>query len=147
MIRQLTENRLRTSEERGWELLWLATGLFPCGWVWARPQLAPLGVLLGHAASGGSPSPPLFLTPLLPPFLSSLPPLLSTVLQKEVVQFLRSKMTRQPIANDCHHRLLKTVKTGQRKYPPHLVEVDAIQVGVGQGRGRGGQCRTEPWCH
>ena len=30
IIRQLTENRLKTSEERGWELLWIACGLFPC---------------------------------------------------------------------------------------------------------------------
>ena len=52
----------------------------------------------------------------------------SSILQKEVIQFLRSKMTRQPIASDCHQRLMKTVKNGQRKYPPHLVEVDAIQV-------------------
>lgn len=74
------------------------------------------------------------LSPLLS--LPSPPIHFSTVLQKEVVQFLRSKMTRQPVASDCHHRLLKTVKTGQRKYPPHLVEVDAIQVGEGHGRGR-----------
>ena len=51
----------------------------------------------------------------------------SSILQREVVQFLRSKMARQPIASDCHQRLMKTIKSGQRKYPPHLVEVDAIQ--------------------
>ena len=87
IIKQLTENRLKTSEERGWELLWMACGLFPCG----------------------------------------------NVLLKEINTFLESKAAQFPIAIDCQRRLLTSTKydnsegNGARKYPPHLVEVDAIQ--------------------
>ncbi|XP_070539316.1 myosin-VIIa-like [Ptychodera flava] len=79
LIKQLTGNRIRLSEERGWELMWLATGIFAC----------------------------------------------SQSLLPEVTKFLRSK--RHQLAMDCHQRLQKTIRNGQRKYPPHLVEVEAIQ--------------------
>jgi len=81
LIKQLTDNKTRFSEERGWELMWLITGSFAC----------------------------------------------SSILLKEVNTFFRYKAVRQPLASECMNRLAKTVRNGQRKYSPHLVEVEAIQ--------------------
>uniref|UniRef100_A0A8C5C3V0 Myosin VIIA n=1 Tax=Gadus morhua TaxID=8049 RepID=A0A8C5C3V0_GADMO len=80
ILRQLTDNNVKYSEEKGWELLWLCTGLFP-----------PSNVLLPH-----------------------------------VHKFLQAKK-HHPLAPDCMQRLQKALRNGSRKYPPHLVEVEAIQ--------------------
>ncbi|CEF69757.1 Unconventional myosin-X [Strongyloides ratti] len=49
----------------------------------------------------------------------------SNSLQKEVFAFLRSHL--MPIAIDCSNRLQKSLKVGSRKFPPHQVEVSAVQ--------------------
>uniref|UniRef100_A0AC35U8D7 Myosin motor domain-containing protein n=1 Tax=Rhabditophanes sp. KR3021 TaxID=114890 RepID=A0AC35U8D7_9BILA len=49
----------------------------------------------------------------------------STMFQKEIFSFLRSRMI--PIAIDCTNRLQRALKAGFRKFPPHQVEVSAVQ--------------------
>ncbi|CAB3984354.1 Unconventional myosin-VIIa [Paramuricea clavata] len=86
IIKQLTGNKIKSSETFGWELMWLCTGLFAC----------------------------------------------SNQLLKDVSLFLQSWMGTQPYAKECILRLQKTMRVGQRKYPPHIVEVGAIQHGTTQ---------------
>ncbi|KAL1257185.1 hypothetical protein QQF64_012730, partial [Cirrhinus molitorella] len=50
----------------------------------------------------------------------------SNVLLPHVQRFLQSKK-HHPLASDCMQRLQKALRNGSRKYPPHLVEVEAIQ--------------------
>lgn len=52
----------------------------------------------------------------------------SSLLMREVNHVFRSHSSKQPLAHDCLSRLQKTIRVGQRKYPPHIVEVEAIQV-------------------
>ena len=52
----------------------------------------------------------------------------SSLLMRDVNQVFRSCSNKQPLAPDCLSRLQKTIRVGQRKYPPHIVEVEAIQV-------------------
>lgn len=79
IMKQLTENNIASSEERGWDLLWLATGLF-----------VPSQLLL-----------------------------------KELQEFLKTRP--HPVAKESLQRLQKTLKKGNRKYPPYIVEVELIR--------------------
>ena len=79
IMKQLTANRNQQAVERGWELMWLAPGLFP----WSKN------------------------------------------LVKDLALFQRTR--KNPISDDSISRLEKTLKQGQRKFPPHQVEVEAIQ--------------------
>jgi myosin-7 len=80
IMKQLTENTVQNSEDRGWDLMWLAVGLM-------TPTIA--------------------------------------ILQKELQEFLKTRP--HPIAKESLQRLLKTMKNGNRKYPPHIVEIEAIR--------------------
>uniref|UniRef100_A0A5S6R0E2 Myosin motor domain-containing protein n=1 Tax=Trichuris muris TaxID=70415 RepID=A0A5S6R0E2_TRIMR len=49
----------------------------------------------------------------------------SPTLHKEVASFLRTR--HHPVAADCFNRIQKSKRAGARKYPPHQVELEAIQ--------------------
>ncbi|KAL1490407.1 hypothetical protein ABEB36_013111 [Hypothenemus hampei] len=80
IMRQLTFNRMALSEEKGWELMYLITGLF------------------------------------VP----------SINLLEETRKFLKSRI--HPFVEPCLLRLQRTQKVGPRKFPPYLVEIEAIQT-------------------
>jgi myosin VIIa len=79
IMKQLTENKIQISEERGWDLMWLAAGV-----------MVPSSALL-----------------------------------KELLEFLKTR--KHSIATESLQRLQKTIKNGERKYPPYIVEVEAIR--------------------
>ncbi|CAL1540127.1 unnamed protein product [Lymnaea stagnalis] len=80
IMRQLTDNKNSVSEERGWELMWLATGCF-----------SPNDDLL-----------------------------------KELISFLLTRV-HISLAADSLNRLQKCINKGRRQFPPHLMEVEAVQ--------------------
>lgn len=79
LMKQLTNNSIQSSEERGWDLMWLATGL-----------MVPSQILL-----------------------------------KDLQEFLKTRP--HPVAKDSIQRIQKTIKNGNRRYPPYSVEVDSIR--------------------
>ncbi|XP_014678165.1 PREDICTED: myosin-VIIa-like [Priapulus caudatus] len=106
VMKQLTENRNRVSEERGWELMWLMTGCFACSAnLLRRPKAVP-----------ASPSANLIRSP-------------GTGLDR-----LRTAPSRVPAhapppdpAMGLPEPPAPAHRNGQRKFPPHQVEVEAIQ--------------------
>nr|XP_020479722.1 unconventional myosin-VIIb-like [Monopterus albus] len=80
IMRQMTSNNNRLSMERGWQLMWLCSGLFP-----------PSSNLMRHTRH----------------FLESRP--------------------RDPLAAVCLQKLQEMCSKEPRMFPPHVVEVDAIQ--------------------
>ena len=95
-MKQLTFNKNPHSEQRGWDLLWLATGLFPC----SKNLFKDL-----------------------------------TLFQKTRKVYIHFQFIprnhisyfQNAISADTILRLERTLKQGQRKCPPHQVEVEAIQ--------------------
>ncbi|CAH1245032.1 MYO7A [Branchiostoma lanceolatum] len=80
LVKQLTNNKKRSNEDRCWELLWLCAGCFPC----------------------------------------------SQPLRFHVTSFLLHKR-RSPLARDCLLRLERTVQLGNRRSPPHPLELHTVQ--------------------
>nr|XP_056706311.1 unconventional myosin-VIIb [Euleptes europaea] len=83
IMKQLTENSNRYSVNKGWQLLWLCTGLFP-----------PSKSLLKHAQ-----------------------------------KFMETRK-KEDLALDCRRRIQRVMRSGSRKWPPHSVEVEAIQKNI-----------------
>ena len=51
--------------------------------------------------------------------------MLDFLMFQELTQFLRCRQ--HPVAQHSLNRIQRILRTGQRKYPPHQVEVEAIQ--------------------
>lgn len=53
---------------------------------------------------------------------------LSDAIKDEVINFLRARTDSNVLAKQCYMRLVKMITHGRRTYPPHIAEVQAIQV-------------------
>lgn len=53
---------------------------------------------------------------------------LSDTIKDEVINFLRARTDSNVLAKQCYMRLVKMITHGRRTYPPHIAEVQAIQV-------------------
>ncbi|KAJ8877057.1 hypothetical protein PR048_021509 [Dryococelus australis] len=141
IIRQLTDNRNKLSEERGWELMWMATGLFaPSQNLLKNPGLHVYlnTPVLKHVS--------LLLSDDIVPCPAGLGDAILVVavshqfrrrgkLEREKSEQERSfpELTMflnthtNSLSKLSQERLQRTLRSGQRKHPPHQVEVEAIQ--------------------
>ena len=51
-------------------------------------------------------------------------------IKDEVINFLRARTDSNILAKQCYMRLVKMITHGRRTYPPHIAEVQAIQVNI-----------------
>lgn len=135
-----------SSEEKGWELLWLCTGCFACRFAFCLAFTLFFVFTYRIFISFGDPSTyeicidaccnqpkaksffVCWCCCCFSFFFFFFSHIYSSLLMRDVNQIFRSCSNKQLLAPDCLSRLQKTIRVGQRKYPPHIVEVEAIQV-------------------
>lgn len=107
----------------GWEIIPIRIGIFWVFFVWKSGEGIPL---VNWKAQGNFLN--LWYVGTDTTISLNLCCFCSSLLMRDVNQVFRSCSGKQPLAHDCLARLQKTIRVGQRKYPPHIVEVEAIQV-------------------